>query len=127
MQSEKLYIPLALLLTLYLISIIFFHYVEGWNYIDAAYFTTATIATVGYGDITPVTDIGKLGVIVLIFLGISIGFYVITSLGDFRKKNVDPHIQKRIETLRRLADLPSRGTSNLDLKKLRKKVRDQDY
>ncbi|ACX72164.1 Ion transport 2 domain protein [Methanocaldococcus vulcanius M7] len=40
------------------------------NFFDAFYFTTISITTVGYGDITPKTDMGKLIIIfsVLIFI-----------------------------------------------------------
>jgi len=31
----------------------FFHFIEGWRYIDAFYYTGITLTTVGYGDFTP--------------------------------------------------------------------------
>ena len=37
-----------------------YHYIEGWRFLDALYFTSYTLTTVGYGDITPKTDIGKI-------------------------------------------------------------------
>ena len=49
-----------------------FHFVEGWSWLDAAYFSTVTIATVGFGDLHPVTTIGKLFVMLYIFVGVGI-------------------------------------------------------
>ena len=53
----------------------FYHYVEKWSYIDALYFTSATITTVGYGDITPKTDAGKMFTIAFVFAGVGIVLY----------------------------------------------------
>lgn len=54
-----------------------YHYVEGWRWIDAVYFSVITVATVGYGDIAPQTDIGKLFTILYIFCGL--GLFVATA------------------------------------------------
>lgn len=43
---------------------------EGLSLFDAIYFIIVTIATVGYGDIAPVTDEGRLLVIFLILAGV---------------------------------------------------------
>ncbi len=51
---------------------VFFHFVEGWSWIDAYFFTVITISTVGYGQLVPATVIGKLGTTVLIALGIGV-------------------------------------------------------
>lgn len=53
-------------------STVFFHFVEGWNWVDSYFFTVVTISTVGYGNFVPVTVLGKLGTTVLIFLGIGV-------------------------------------------------------
>lgn len=39
---------------------VFYHYIEHLSWVDAFYFCTVTLATVGYGDITPKTEVGKL-------------------------------------------------------------------
>ena len=56
-------------------SATFYHYIEKWRYIDALYFTSATITTVGYGDITPKTDAGKIFTIIFVFTGVGIALY----------------------------------------------------
>ncbi|MBD3210635.1 hypothetical protein GF318_04615 [Candidatus Micrarchaeota archaeon] len=125
MPSEKmgdLVIPFVVLAFLYLVSVIFFHFVEGWSFLDAAYFTTMTISTVGYGDIIPVTHLGKVGAIVLVFAGVSLAFYVISHLGLLRAKAFDPHVQKRLNVLRSLTTLQSQKTKKSDIKKIRDKI-----
>ncbi|MBN1829095.1 MAG: two pore domain potassium channel family protein [Deltaproteobacteria bacterium] len=44
--------------------------VEGFGFIEALYFSIVTIATVGYGDVHPVTQAGRLLAIFLIALGV---------------------------------------------------------
>lgn len=49
-----------------------FHWVEGWSYLDSLYFCVISLATVGYGDFTPQTALGKVLTMVYIINGIGI-------------------------------------------------------
>lgn len=66
-QKQVAVILVAVLLT---ISTIFFHLVEKWSLFDSFYFSVVTMSTVGYGQIVPVTVLGKVGVILLISSGV---------------------------------------------------------
>ena len=59
----------AIILALGTIS---YHYLEGWSWIDAMYFSIITLTTIGYGDFSPQTTAGKLFTIAYIILGIGI-------------------------------------------------------
>lgn len=51
--------------------------VEGHSFGDALYFTLITGLTVGYGDIAPVTPVGRLASVVAAFVGVILtGIYV---------------------------------------------------
>ena len=50
----------------------FYHSVEGWKWLDSFYFTIITLTTVGYGDFSPKTDLGKLFTMVYVVLGLGI-------------------------------------------------------
>ncbi len=51
---------------------VFYHLTEGWRWVDAFYFCVATLTTVGYGDLTPATDLGKVFTMVYIVTGIGL-------------------------------------------------------
>jgi voltage-gated potassium channel len=53
-------------------------YIMGLNPINALYFTVITIATVGYGDISPVTPLQRLFVVTLVLGGVGILAYAFT-------------------------------------------------
>lgn len=48
---------------------------EGLSFTDAVYLTIATVATVGYGDIVPITNTGKIFAIILIITGVGMAYY----------------------------------------------------
>src|SRR5438309_12096030 len=49
-----------------------YHHLLHLSWVNAFYFCTVSLATVGYGDITPTTDASKLFTIFYIFIGIGI-------------------------------------------------------
>jgi voltage-gated potassium channel len=75
-KYRALVVWLALLLVM---GAAFYHVVEGWSWLDAFYFCVITLATVGYGDLSPTTPEAKLFTIVYLFLGLSV-FITIVSL-----------------------------------------------
>jgi voltage-gated potassium channel len=55
-----------------LIGVIAYHFLEGWSVLDSLYFCVITLATVGYGDITPATPVGRLFTVIYVINGIGI-------------------------------------------------------
>jgi len=51
---------------------IFYSQIEKWSLLDSLYFSTTTLTTVGYGDLAPKTDIGKIFTIIYLFVGIGV-------------------------------------------------------
>lgn len=60
------------LATLLAIGAAFYHNVEGWSWLDSLYFSVIALATVGFGDLSPETDLGKLFTIFYVLAGIGI-------------------------------------------------------
>ncbi|MBN2478006.1 two pore domain potassium channel family protein [Candidatus Micrarchaeota archaeon] len=85
-------LSLFLIVLMYIIGAIVYHNLEGWSFLDAVYFQTMTFTTVGYGDVVPVTDAGKVFTIVIAWLGISIGFFLLYNISAYRERVVDERL-----------------------------------
>lgn len=77
--------------------------------LDAVWWTVATVTTVGYGDVVPVSEPGKIVAIFYMFFGISVLAISLSVLGTqfykrkFEKEEGISHAQKLI--LERIDDL----------------------
>ena len=63
---------LVLAIVLLLSGTVFYKSIEDWSWIDSLYFCVTTVTTVGAGDLSPKTDIGKLFTVLYIFVGVGI-------------------------------------------------------
>jgi len=54
---------------------------EDWTWVDAFYFSTVAVTTVGFGDLVPSTDASKLFTVLYVFVGVAlIGTYLNVAL-----------------------------------------------
>lgn len=60
-----------------------FELIEGWGLMDALYMTVITIATVGYQEIRPLGEAGRIFNMILIFFGLGTTTYVAASVVRF--------------------------------------------
>jgi hypothetical protein len=51
---------------------LFYRNVEGWSWLNSLYFCVITLATVGFGDITPSTTAGKVFTMLYVIMGIGV-------------------------------------------------------
>ena len=87
----------------FLIGTLWYWLVEGWSWEDAAYMTVITLATVGFGEIQPLGNRGRLFTISLILMGVvSIGYIV----NRFTEALIQGYFQEgiRIRQQRRLME-----------------------
>lgn len=68
---------------------VFFHFVEGWKFFDSFYFSVITLTTVGYGDFSPQTMLGKAFAIVYILTGIGIMLGFINAFYEHRTQQME--------------------------------------
>ena len=113
----------TMILIVYCVAVPFFIVVEGLTLVDAIYFTTVSMTSVGYGDITPHTTIGKLFTSVLLLSGVSIFFYHVTHFGQFKEQTIDPHVHRRLQMLRNITMLKGGEVNSEQHRKIREKMR----
>lgn len=78
---------------------------EAYTFIDALYMTVITITTVGFKEVHPLTDMGKLFTVFLIFISFGIFGYIASAVtrfildGVFRRNLKDYRVVRKIEKL----------------------------
>lgn len=79
----------------------FYHRIEGWRWLDSLYFSVITLATVGYGDFSPKTDLGKIFTVVYIFTGLGILLGFVNPIGEYilnkRLEKMGPKQEKDLD------------------------------
>jgi voltage-gated potassium channel len=58
--------------------------IEGWSVVDSLYVSVITLTTVGYGDFTPETTLGKLFTVFYVISGVGVILAFINALGERR-------------------------------------------
>lgn len=66
------------------IGTIFYHFEESWSWVDAFYFSVITLTTVGYGDLSPSTELSKIFTSFYVLSGIGIIFAFASSVFQSR-------------------------------------------
>ncbi len=93
MGDDAFRATLVLFLGLLATGTLIYPVLEGWSLLDSLYFSVVTLATVGYGDLHPVTDLGKAFTI----------FYILTGVGVlvvFASRVVNTMVDRRSEVSR---------------------------
>jgi voltage-gated potassium channel Kch len=73
-------------------GVVFYSLVEHLTPLNALYFSVTTLATVGYGDFSPETAVGKLFTIVYVLVGVGI---LLAFLGRLAGEVVVTHAERR--------------------------------
>lgn len=92
-SKTRLRVHVALFAVVMIIAIGGSMYLEGLSLLDAIYFSIVTVATVGYGDIAPVTPAGKILALLIIFTGVSTFLAVVANATELFLSRRDDEVR----------------------------------
>src|SRR5512139_2202097 len=74
-------------------------FIEGWDFLDSLYMTITTLTTVGFGEVHPLSRIGRVFTIALIVGGVGTVFYALGTIAKFMLEGEFEEIfgRKRLE------------------------------
>jgi len=81
-QSHIFY-PLSVIIIAVSLGTLGYRLIEGWSAVDALYMTIITMTTVGYGEVWPLSEAGRMFTVGLIITSIGIAGYVVSKITAF--------------------------------------------
>ena len=88
----------AVLFMLIISGTLFYAAVEGWSIVDAFYFCVMTLATIGYGDLSPTTGLSKLFTVIYVAVGLGVFTSFIAKMTAIERQARRAKRQRRSET-----------------------------
>jgi len=77
---RRLVWSIGALVAIVVIGTIGYEVIEGWSFLDSIYMTITTITTVGFREVHPLSDAGRIFTIFIIIGGVGGALYVLTSI-----------------------------------------------
>jgi voltage-gated potassium channel len=77
---RRLVWSIGALVAIVVIGVIGYMVIEGWAFLDAIYMTITTITTVGFREVHPLSDAGRIFSIIIIIGGVGGALYVLTTV-----------------------------------------------
>ncbi len=93
--KNKFYLAIVLLIVLLFIGVLGYRTIAGYNWVDSLYMTVITIATVGYGEVTPLDDSAKLFTVFLILTSLAIIAFSLSVITEYIVVQSNPRLINR--------------------------------
>ncbi len=82
-RSANLLLTILLAVILVAIGTAGYMLIEDWPILDSVYMTVITLSTIGYGEVNPVSQPGRIFTLILIVMGVGFFLYVIGNVVQF--------------------------------------------
>lgn len=102
---KKLILPIGMLILTILFGTAGYMVIEDFSFLEGLYMAVITIATVGFGEVRPLSDSGRIFTIVLILLNLALFTYFITLLTQFFSDGEFAKLYKQIKMENRIKQL----------------------
>ena len=95
-----------ILLAVMAVGTLGYRFLEGHSWLDATYMTVITLSTVGFQEVKPLSDAGKIFTMVLLVVGLGVVFYTVGAVakivveGEFQQFFGRRRMEKRIGSLK---------------------------
>lgn len=105
-ERGQLKYSILILVLVTAIGMLGYQRIEGWSYFDSLYMTVITLATIGYGEVRPLSQAGRMFTISLIFLGVGAVAYAVRNAtkvmleGELRGILGRRKVERRIKALK---------------------------
>jgi voltage-gated potassium channel len=76
---ERAILSITFVLLVLVVGTIGYHKIEGWRLFDSFYMTVITLTTIGFQEVYPLTENGRIFTMVLVFFGLGVVFYAINN------------------------------------------------
>jgi voltage-gated potassium channel len=80
---RELLVPLLAIFAILIIGFFGYIFIEGLSPLKSLYMLVITFATIGYGDVVPVTDAGRIFTICIVISGLTVGVYAVGKISAF--------------------------------------------
>lgn len=102
---RRLLLDIAVAVVILAVGTLGYSLIEGWDFIDALFMTITTVTTVGYGEVHPLSDAGRVFTGLLIVMGVGYFAYVFATVtrivvgGEIREMLGRRKLEKRLKAL----------------------------
>jgi voltage-gated potassium channel len=94
---KRQFLPLVgLLLGVLAFGVAGYYFIEGWSFLDSLYMVAITLTTVGFGEVQPLSNAGRIFTILFLLVGVVGVAYTLSAVGEYiLTSNAGQQLRKR--------------------------------